>query len=129
MNRRYTGARLRAASLIAGGAALLAACASPGIAPVAEMSAAQASITQAERAGATEAAPLELMSARDKLGKAQAAVRDERFDPARRLATEAEADAQVAERKARALKAQAAADELARSDALLRSEVQRQTRP
>ena len=115
----------------AGGALalLLAACAGPGIPPVAEMTAARASIAQAEGAGAMEGAPLELLSARDKLRKAEVAVREERFDPARRLAAQAEADAEVAERKTRAIKAQAAAAELARSDALLRNEVERTGRP
>ena len=108
---------------------LLAACAGPGIPPISEMTAARASIAQAEGAGAMEGAPLELLSARDKFRKAEVAVREERFDPARRLAAQAEADAEVAERKTRAIKAQAAAAELARSDALLRNEVERTGRP
>ncbi len=130
MNRHTsTLHRLWALPLIGSLALLLAACATPGIAPVAELAAAKASIEQAERAGARDAAPMELMSARDKFAKAQAAVREERFDPARRLAAQAEVDAELAERKARAMKAHAAAAELARSDALLRNELERQGRP
>lgn len=108
---------------------LLAACAGPGVPPTAELAAAKASISQAESAGAVQGAPLELLSARDKLRKAEAAAREERYDPARRLSAQAEADAELAERKSRAIKAQAAAAELARSDALLRREVDRAVRP
>lgn len=107
--------------------ALLGACASKGISPVAELTTARASIAQAESAGALDAAPVELLAARDKLGKAEASARAERFDEARRLAARAEADAELAERKARAVKAQAAATELARSNDLLRAEIERKT--
>jgi len=128
MNCNLNGHRLWAMPLAAGLVLLLAACASPGVVPVGELATAQASIAQAERAGAVDAAPLELLSARDKLGKARAAVRDERFDLARRLAAEAGADAEVAESKARAVKAQAAAAELVRSEELLRKELERKAR-
>ena len=110
-------------------AVLVSACASKGIAPVAEMSSARASIAQAESAGAVRSAPVELLAARDKLTRAESAVREERFAQARQLAEAAEADAEVAERKARAVKARDAAAELERSNALLRSELERKTRP
>jgi len=116
---------MAAASLIV----LLGACASKGVAPVAEMATARASIAQAESAGATQSAPVELLSARDKLNRAEAAVRAEQFEQARRLATLAEADAELAERKSRVAKAQAAATELQRSNDLLRQELERKTRP
>lgn len=105
--------------------AVLTACASTGTPPVAELSRARASISQAESAGALRLAPVELMAARDKLGRAEAAVREERFAPARQLAEAAEADAVLAERKARAEKAQAAVAELERSNATLRQEIER----
>lgn len=104
---------------------LLGACASKGATPVAELATARASIAQAESAGARDAAPVDLLAARDKFGRAEAATRAERFGEARRLAAQAEADAEVAERKARAIKAQAAATELARSNELLRAEIGR----
>ena len=129
MNYNFRLHRQQARMLIAGLSLLLAACASPGIAPVAELATARASIAQAERAGAMEAAPVELLTAREKLGKAEAAVREGRFDSARRLAEQAEADAELAERKARAAKAQAAAAELARSNDQLRKEIERKGRP
>jgi hypothetical protein len=106
-------------------AALLVACASKGINPVTEMATARAAVAQAENAGAREAAPVELLAARDNLVKADAAVREERFEPARRLAVLAETQAQVAERKARAVKAQNAAAELQRSNELLQKELDR----
>lgn len=106
-------------------ALLLAACAAVEILPAAEIAAAQAAITQAESVGAKSAAPVELLAAREKLEQAEAAVRAERFGPARRLAEAAEADAMLADRKARAAKAQSAAQELARSNELLRIEAGR----
>ena len=129
MSRNSNPHRQWAMCLVAVPALLLAACATPGIAPVGELATAQASIAQAESAGAVQAAPVELLAARDKLGKAQAAVREQRFEVARRLAAEAEADADLAERTARALKAQAAATELARNDEVLRKELERKGRP
>ena len=107
--------------------ALLGACASKGAAPVTELASARASIAQAESAGALTEAPVELLAARDKLGKAEAYAREERFDEARQIAARAEADAELAERKARAVKAQAAATELARSNELLRKEIDRKS--
>lgn len=126
----YSSPRWARASCVAGALGLLlTACAGPGVPPVAELTNARASILQAESAGAMEGAPLELMSARDKLRKAEAAVREEHFDPARRWAAESEVDAELAERKTRAIKAQSAATALERSDALLRNEATRTNRP
>jgi|KBSSwiStaDraftv2_1062776.scaffolds.fasta_scaffold298723_2 Domain of unknown function (DUF4398) len=106
---------------------LLAACATPGTAPIAELTNARAAIAQAEGAGAAEKAPVELLAAREKLGRAEAASREERFEVARRLSEQAMADADLAERKARAVKAQAAATELARGNDMLRQELERKS--
>jgi len=106
-------------------ALMLGACASQGPAPVEQLTRARASIAQAESAGAAQTAPLELQSSREKLGKAEAASHDEKFDQARAYAEESQADAELAERKARVAKAQAAADELARSNQQLSNEAQR----
>lgn len=115
--------RVAGAGLLA--AALAVACATVEPMPAAEIAAAQAAVTQAESAGAQRAAPVELLAAREKLEKADVAVREERFGDARRLAEAAEADALLADRKARAAKAQSAADELVRSNELLRIEAGR----
>ncbi|PKO45680.1 MAG: hypothetical protein CVU29_08335 [Betaproteobacteria bacterium HGW-Betaproteobacteria-22] len=109
-------------------ALLLGACASTGTAPISEMAAARASITQAESAGALDLAPVDLLSARDKLSKAEAASQEKNYETAQQLAAKAQADAELAERKARAAKAQTAADELARSNELLRKEINRKVK-
>lgn len=123
MNDSIACLRAAGAALLA--AFLLGACAPVEIMPATEIAAAQAAITQAESAGAKRAAPVELLAAREKLEQADAAARTERFGDARRLAEAAEADAMLADRKARAAKAQSAADEMARSNELLRIEAGR----
>ncbi|MGC3987116.1 MAG: DUF4398 domain-containing protein [Pseudorhodoferax sp.] len=100
----------------------LGACASKGPPPVEALATARAAITQAEAAQAGQLAPVELLAARDKLGKADAAVRAEDYAQARRLAHEAEADGVLAERKARAERARQAALELDRANAALKQE-------
>jgi hypothetical protein len=105
--------------------ALLGACASKGVAPVAELSTARASVAQAESAGALQLAPVELLAARDKLGKAESAARDERFTDSRRFAEQASADAEVAERKARAAKSVRAVEELKNANVALEKEATR----
>jgi hypothetical protein len=88
---------------------------------------ARASIAQAESAGAAERAPVELLAAREDLGKAEAAAREKRFEMAQRWSERAEANAELAERKARAVKAQAAVTELARGNDMLRQELERKS--
>lgn len=107
---------------------VLAACSTPSAPPpITELTRARAAIAQAESAGAADKAPVELLAAREKLGRAEVAAREERFEPARRLSELAEADAELAQRKARAVKAQAAATELARSNEMLRQELERKS--
>jgi len=101
----------------------LGACATKGTLPVADLAAARASITEAESAGAAQSAPVELLAAREKLVRATAAGRDENFLQARLLAESATADAQLAERKTRAAKAQDVAMELGRANAVLEREI------
>lgn len=68
---------------------------------------------------------MELAMARDKLTRADEAMHTENFAIARSLSEEAQVDAELADRKTRAAKAKAAADELARSNQLLREELDR----
>lgn len=103
----------------------LGACASKSPMPVGAMATARSAITQAESAGAAQSAPVELLAARDKLVRAEAAIREERFAAASMLAEKAAADAELAERKTRAAKAQEAARELQRSNETLESETKR----
>lgn len=117
--------RLVAALTAAGALVVLGACASPGPPPTSEMATARATIAQAESAGASQSAPVELLSARDNVTKAEAAVRVEKYEDARRLAIKAEADAEVAVSKSRAKKAEMALAEVNRSNDLLRQEIAR----
>lgn len=105
----------------------LAACAGPGMPPTAQIADARTSLAQAESTGARDAAPLQLAAARDKLAKADAAMKAEQYPKAKDLYEEAQADAQLADRMARATRAKTAASELARSNLLLREELDRKT--
>lgn len=125
MNHTFLSKRSLSALTVVASIALLGACASKGVNPVAELATAQASISQAESAGALQLAPVQMLSARDKMNKATAAARDERFTESRRLAEEAAADADVAERTARAVKSTRAADELNRANSALQQEATR----
>ncbi|HEX2113557.1 MAG TPA: DUF4398 domain-containing protein [Alphaproteobacteria bacterium] len=120
MNRFMSGRTATAAAAFI----LLAACAS-GEAPRAELGAAQAAIEAAQRSGAAERAPVELNNARVKYDAANAAVRDEEYDRAARLAREAEIDAQLAAAKAQAEASRTAARQV-REDA---ATLQRETAP
>jgi hypothetical protein len=112
-----------------GAAILLAACAHHVDRPDVPLAEARASTRQAEGDGALASAPVELQSARDKLNRAEAAARADDFESARALAEEARVDADLADHKTRAAKAQLAANELARSNETLRRELERKTRP
>lgn len=125
MNPFHTPTRRLSALAVVASALLLGACASKGVNPVAELATAQASISQAESAGALQLAPVEMLAARDKMNKAAAAAREERFTESRYLAEEAAADADVAERKARAVKSSRAAEELNRANTALQQEATR----
>lgn len=119
----HRNARLGAALLAVSAAFLLGGCATKVLAPVAELATARSSITQAEAAGAGNLSPVELLAARDKLVRAESAMGMEQFSQARRFATEATADAELAERKARAERARKAATELERTNAVLEREI------
>ena len=124
--------RLRSSLLVPAALAstlFLGACATQGKPPVADLAVARTSVSQAEAAGAAQLAPVEFLNARNKLASAEAAMRDERYNDARFFTDEAAADADVAERKARAMKATNAAMELQRSNAVLGNEIDRNTTP
>ncbi len=106
--------------------ALLAACAT-GQPPVAQLATARESIRQAESSGAPQLAPVEMLAARDKLSRAEVAARDRHYDEAAQLTDEATADANLAERKARTLKALRAEQELRQSNAVLSDEIARKS--
>lgn len=130
MNKPSPGCRGLAVAGSLGTMLLLGACATTDtVAPSGQLASARAAISEAESAGALNAAPVELLAAREKLGKAEVASREERFRAARLLAEQSEMDAVLAERKTRAVKARTAAEEMARSNEVLRSEAERKSRP
>ncbi|MEQ9465748.1 MAG: DUF4398 domain-containing protein [Haliea sp.] len=103
---------------------LLTACSSVPE-PVGEMASARAVVRNLSDTEARTYAAVEADRARTKLQRAEAALRAENFDEARRLATEAEADAELARAKTDAAKATRAASELEQSIQILRSEIER----
>jgi hypothetical protein len=120
--------RRRASSMAAlCGAALLAAGCASTPEPTAQMEAARRAIADAEGAQAARHAAPELGQARSKLAAAEAAVQNDDMDDAARLAEEARLDAELADARTAAVKAQAANDEIRRSNAAALDEMQRTT--
>lgn len=111
-----------AATLLLG----LAACASTPV-PNEQMAVAAAAVAQASSAGTGAMAPDELRVAVDKLAKARAALAAGDHDRARRLAEQAELDAQVAEIQAQSARASVAAKESEDAARVLREEINRKT--
>lgn len=103
---------------------LLAACATP-VAPTEQMAVANAALANATSAGSAEWAPAEMRLAREKLDQASAAMAAKDHGRARMLAHEVQADAQLASAKARASKAQKAADVMQEDNRVLREELAR----
>lgn len=100
----------RGATIVAA-LALLAACSRGEPPPTAELSAAQASLTAAAKDGAAERAPQDYSAAENKFAHAQQALNKDNT-AARRLASEADVDAQLAAAKARTNAANAALNRL-----------------
>ncbi|MNM69143.1 hypothetical protein D3C81_807310 [compost metagenome] len=80
-------------------------------------------VSRAVTADATQFAPVEMKSAQDKLYKVERALGEQDFAQARLLAEQAEADADLAERKARALRAQQQLKEARQGIEVLRQEM------
>jgi len=101
-----SGRMALAAALVSLG---LAACAGDVPPPTAQMGASSQAILNAERAGAAEYAPTEMQLARSKMAAADAAMRADNRTEARRLAEQAQADAELAAARAQNAMAQQAA--------------------
>lgn len=69
--------------------------------PINTISTADTAVNQAMTVKASEYAPAEMQTAMEKLGRAKKALAEEEYEDARRLAEQAQIDAQVAEAKAR----------------------------
>jgi hypothetical protein len=107
------------------GAALLAAGCASTPEPTAQMQAARQAIADAESAEAAKHAAPELGQARSKLAAAETAVKNKDMDDAARLAEEARLDADLADARTAAVKAQAANEEIRRSNSAVLDEMQR----
>jgi outer membrane PBP1 activator LpoA protein len=109
---------------IASAALLAAGCASTP-APTAQIESAQQAIDDADRAEAARHASPELSQARSKLAAANTAVQNKDMEQAARLADEARVDAELASARTAAVKAQAANEEIRRSNRALLEEMDR----
>lgn len=98
---------------------MASACSSPP--PREEMAVGRASVERATGPAAAEA-PMELAMARDKIARANVAMANKDYGEARRLAAEADADAQLAEAKARATRSEQALAQVRESIRMLREQ-------
>lgn len=105
---------------------LLAGCASVPVYSD-QMAVAESAVRHAGSDGTRESAPGELQLAIDKLESARQAVKCEDFARARRLAEQAEVDAQVAELRAQSVRSTKAARESQNAARVLREEIERKT--
>lgn len=105
-------------------AALAAGCASTSP-PTSQLATAQQALNAADTADSARYAPVELRKAREKMLQAEQANVAEEHERARYLAEQAEWDARVAERKARAEKARQVLEEAERGTQELREETMR----
>ena len=104
----------------------LSACTSPQKAPAtADVAVSRNAVENAVSAGAADLAPAEIHRAREKKMRAHAALAAQDYTLARDLATQAQADAKLAQSKANSAKAQAAAAALDADLRVLRNEVDR----
>ena len=104
----------------------LAACASSQKAPAtADVAVSKNAVENAVSAGAADLAPAEINAARDKMMRANAALAAKDYTLARDLATQAQADAKLAQSKSNSAKAIAAANALDADLRVLRQEVER----
>lgn len=104
---------------------LAAGCATPEP-PVAQLSAARTAVSQAQSLAARDAGP-ELRAAQAKLGRAEAAYREQNWTEARRLAEQAEVDAGFALSVAENERSRRASAELAQSIDQLKRELEGRT--
>ncbi|MCE3602940.1 DUF4398 domain-containing protein [Massilia sp. P8910] len=108
----------------------LAACASSQKAPAtADVAVSKNAVDNAVSAGAADLAPEEINAARAKMMRANEALAAKDYKLARELATQAQADAKLAQSKANSTKATSAANALQDDLRVLREEVDRANKP
>ncbi|MBL8523046.1 MAG: DUF4398 domain-containing protein [Betaproteobacteria bacterium] len=103
---------------------MLAGCASTGEPPREQMAVARAAVERASGPAAADA-PVEVSQAREKLDRANTALAREEFNTARRLAEQAEVDANLAEAKSHSVRADRALREVRDGIRQLREELAR----
>lgn len=103
MNLQHLFSRARLSVSVVVVAAALSACASAPI-PEQQISLSKEAVNRAVSADATQYAPLEMKAAQDKMFLMERALGEKNYPQAKLLAEQIEADAHLAERKARAVK-------------------------
>ncbi len=93
--------------------------------PTAQLAVATSAIAHAAAAGAADTAPVEMGMAREKLGRANAALAAKDNDTALAMAQQAALDAQLAEARGEAARSRKAADALGEAGRALREEMSR----
>ena len=116
---------LRLAVLCGAALVLSVGCSSLKTPATADVAVSKAAVENAASAGGVEFAPVEMNSAREKLALANKAMADKNYKLAVDLASQAQADAKLAQGKANSAKAQAAADALQDDIYILRAELDR----
>ena len=96
--------------------------------PTEQMAISRAAVNNASSAGANEFAPLLLKSAMEKMDAAERAMAEKNYVTARKLAEQAQVDAQLAGSMARSAKAQKAADAVQEDNRVLREELDRKSK-
>jgi len=107
---------------------LTAGCSSLKTPATADVAVSKAAVENAVGAGGAEFAPVEMKSAREKMALANKAMAVKDYKLAIDLATQAQADAKLAQSKANSTKAQMAADALQDDIQVLREELDRANR-
>ena len=93
--------------------------------PNTEMALSNAALQNAEVAGATELAPIELRTAKEKQAMADSAASNKKFLTAKHLSEQAAVDAELAKAKSEAEKSRAAVTEVEDSIRLIKTELDR----
>lgn len=113
-------------SVLCGAAVVLTVgCTSLKTPATSDVAVSKAAVDNAAGAGGAEFAPVEMSSAREKMALANKAMAAKNYKLAIDLASQAQADAKLAQGKANSAKAQAAADALQDDIRVLREELER----
>jgi hypothetical protein len=107
---------------------IAAGCSSLKTPATADVAVSNAALDNAALAGGTEFAPVEMRSAREKMALANQAMARKDYKMAMGLASEAQADAKLAQAKVNSTKARAQADALQEDIQVLRVELERSSK-